>query len=66
MAYGLDSRDSISGGQEKFCSLQSVETGSGAHPVPYAMGAEGSFPGVKRPGRETEHSPPSSAEDKNS
>jgi hypothetical protein len=26
------------------------------------MGTRGSFPGVKRPGREADHSPPSSAE----
>jgi hypothetical protein len=26
------------------------------------MGTRGSFPGVKRPGRESDHSPPSSAE----
>jgi hypothetical protein len=26
------------------------------------MGTMGSFPGVKRPGREADHSPPSSAE----
>jgi len=29
------------------------------------MGAGGSFPGVKRPGLEADHSPPSNAEDKN-
>jgi hypothetical protein len=29
------------------------------------MGAGGSFPGVKRPGREADHSPQSSAEVKN-
>jgi hypothetical protein len=29
---------------------------------PYPMGNRGSFPGVKRPGREADHSPPSSAE----
>jgi hypothetical protein len=32
-------------------------TGSGAHPSSYPLGTEGSFPGVKRPGREAEHSP---------
>jgi hypothetical protein len=37
-------------------------TGSGAHPAPYLMGTEGTFPGVKWPGRESYHSPPSSAE----
>jgi hypothetical protein len=38
---------------------------SGAHQAPYSMGTGGSFPGVKRPERETNHSPPSSAEVKN-
>jgi hypothetical protein len=27
----------------------------------YTMGTGGSFPGVKRPGREADHSPPTSA-----
>jgi hypothetical protein len=42
-----------------------VQTGSGAHPVCYPMGTRGSFPGVNRPGREADHSPPSSAEVRN-
>jgi hypothetical protein len=37
----------------------------GAHPASYPMGTRGSFPGVKRPGCEAYHSPPSSAEVKN-
>jgi hypothetical protein len=46
--------------------LHSVQTGSGTHPSSYAMGTGGFFPrGVKQSGRETDHSPPSSAEDKN-
>jgi hypothetical protein len=32
------------------------------HPASYPMGTRGSFPGVKQPGREADHSPPSSAE----
>jgi hypothetical protein len=39
-----------------------VLTGSGAHSASYEMG---SFSGVKLPGRETNHSPPSNAEVKN-
>jgi hypothetical protein len=35
------------------------------HPASYPMGARKSFLGVKRPGREADHSPPSSDEDKN-
>jgi hypothetical protein len=38
-----------------------VQTGPGAHPASYAMGA-GSFPGVKRPGRGGDQALPSSAE----
>jgi hypothetical protein len=42
-----------------------VQNGTGAHPASYPLGTTGSFPGVKRPGREADHSPPSSAEVKN-
>jgi hypothetical protein len=38
-----------------------VQTGSGVYLASCTMGT-GSFPGVKRPGRGVEHSPPSSAE----
>jgi len=34
-----------------------VQTGSEAHPASYIMG-DGSFPGVKRPGRGVDHPPP--------
>ena len=34
-----------------------VKTGPGAHPASYTMGTE-SFPGVKRPGRGLDHTPP--------
>jgi len=37
-----------------------VHTGPGAHPASCKMGT-GSFPGIKRPGRGADHSPPSSA-----
>jgi len=37
-----------------------VQTGPGAHPASCTMGT-GSFPGVKRPGRDADPSPPSSA-----
>jgi hypothetical protein len=40
-----------------------VQTGSGAHPASCTMGAGCPFPGGKaRPGRDADHSPPSSAE----
>jgi hypothetical protein len=34
----------------------------GVHPTFYTMGTRSSFPGVKRPGGEADHSPPTSAE----
>jgi hypothetical protein len=42
--------------------LHVVQTGSGVHPTSYTMGTGSSFPWVKRPGREADHSPPTSAE----
>jgi hypothetical protein len=46
-----------------FSSSPCDQTGSGAHPASYTMGTGGSFPGGKeRPGRDADHSPPSSAE----
>jgi len=38
------------------------QTCSGAHSTSYPMGTRGSLPGVKRPGRDAEHSPPFNAE----
>jgi hypothetical protein len=38
-----------------------VQTSPGAHPASYTMGT-GSFPGVKRPGRDADHPLPSSSE----
>jgi hypothetical protein len=49
-------------GAGNFSLHQRVPNGSGAHPASYPMGTSGSFRGVKRPGREADHSPPSSAE----
>jgi hypothetical protein len=46
------------GGGEIFAH---VHTGPGAHPASCTMGT-GSFPGVKRPGRDADHPPPPSAE----
>jgi len=46
-----------------FLSLRyRVQTGSVAHPASCPMGTGGSYLGVKRPGHEADHSPPSSAE----
>jgi hypothetical protein len=53
-------------GAEYFSSSLCVQTGSGAHPASYSMGTGGSFPrGKARPGRDADHSPPSSPEVKN-
>jgi hypothetical protein len=52
--------------REKNCYLlHSVQTGCGAHPASYEMGTTWFPAGVKCPGREADHSSPSSAELKN-
>jgi hypothetical protein len=64
--YGLNNRAievrSPSGAKDFFSGL-CVQTGSGAHPASCTMGTGCPFPGGKaRPGRDADHSPPSSAE----
>jgi hypothetical protein len=50
-------------GAEDFSSILCVHTCSGAHPASCTMGTGGPFPGgKKRPRRDADHSPPSSAE----
>jgi hypothetical protein len=62
--YGLD--DQVievrsTTGVEDFSSSPCVQTGSEAHPASYPKGTGGPFPGDKaRPGRDADHSPPSS------
>jgi hypothetical protein len=67
--YGLDDRAigvRSPAGAKDFSSSLCVQTGSGAHRAPCTTGTEGPFSGGKaRPGRDADHSPPSSAEDKN-
>jgi hypothetical protein len=67
--YGLDDRAigiRSSAGTKDFSSSLCVQTGSGAHPASCTMGTGGAFPGGKsRPGRNADHSPPSSAEVRN-
>jgi hypothetical protein len=59
-------RGSISGRCKNVSSSVCVQTGSGAHLASCTMGTGGIFSGVKaRPGRDADHSPPSSAEDEN-
>jgi hypothetical protein len=64
--YGLDARvievrsPTVA---EDFSSSPCVQTGSEAHLASYPVGTGGPFPGSKaRPGRDADHSPPSSAE----
>jgi hypothetical protein len=65
LGYGLDDRGSrvrFSARAGNFSLHHRVQNGSGTHPVSYQW-----VPGtlslvVKRPGREADHSPPSSAE----
>jgi hypothetical protein len=53
-------------GAEDFSSSLCVQTGSGAHPASCQMGTGVLSPGVRaRPGRDADHSPPSSAEVEN-
>jgi hypothetical protein len=64
LGYGLDdwgSRVRFPVGAGNFSLHHCVQNGSGAHPASYAMGTRGSFPGVKWPAREADHSPPSRA-----
>jgi hypothetical protein len=66
--YKLDDRSSsirFPARARNFSLLHRGQTGCGFQPVSYPVGSGGSFPGVKRPGREADHSPPSSAEVKN-
>jgi hypothetical protein len=61
--YGLDIRaiEVRSPTGADFSSSPCVQSGSGAHPASYPMGTGGKA----RPGRDADHSPPSSAEVKN-
>jgi hypothetical protein len=55
IGYWLDDR-------EVGVRVHDVQTGSGVHPTSYPMDTGGSFPGLKQPGREADHSAPASAE----
>jgi hypothetical protein len=62
----MDDPGSIPGRGKGFFSNLCVQTGSGAHPATCTMGTGGPFSGNKaRPGRDADHSPPSSAEVEN-
>jgi hypothetical protein len=65
LSYGLDDRGSrvrFPEGAGNFSLHHRVQNSSGVHPASYPMGTRGSFPGVKRTGREANNSHPSSAE----
>jgi hypothetical protein len=51
-------------GAGDFSVLHTIQTGPGVHPASYPMGTGGSFPEVKRPRREADHTAPTSAEGK--
>jgi hypothetical protein len=61
----LDDWSSITRRGRDFSLRHRVQTGSEAHQVSYPMGTTNSFPGIKRPGCEANHSPPTSVEFKN-
>jgi hypothetical protein len=68
LGYGLDDRGSrirFPAGAGNFSLHHRVQNGSGAHPASYPMGNGALSVGVKRQGREADHSPPSSAKVKN-
>jgi len=46
----------------RFLLLQNIHTDSESHPASLVIGYQASFPRVKRPGHEVDHSSPSSAE----
>jgi hypothetical protein len=63
--YGLDDQDSrvrFLAGAGNFSLHYRVQNGSGAHPASYPMGNWDLSLEIKWPGREADHSPPSSAE----
>jgi hypothetical protein len=64
--YGLDDRAigvRSPAGAKDFSYSLFIQTGSRAHPASCTMGTGSPFPGAKeRPGRDADHSTPSSAE----
>jgi hypothetical protein len=65
LGYGLDDRGSrvrFPAGAANFSLHHRAQNDSRAHPASYPMGTRTISLGVKRPGREADHSPPSSAE----
>jgi hypothetical protein len=65
MGYGIDGLGSIPDMGKRLSLLHSVQSGPESHSPSYAMVKGALLPGLKRQKRETDHSPPSSAEVKN-
>jgi len=57
--------DSIPDRGRNFSLRHRVQSGFGVHPASYLMSTKGSSLGVEQPGRQADHSLPSSAEVKN-
>jgi hypothetical protein len=62
MDWTIDGSEFNSREGQEFSLLRVVKTGSGAHTAFYQMGTWALSPWVKRPGRESDDSPPTSAE----
>jgi hypothetical protein len=62
MGWTTDGSDFESRYIQEFSLLQIIQTGSGVHPTSYPMDTGALSPGVKRPGREADQSPPASVE----
>jgi hypothetical protein len=63
--YRLNGRGSVPGRTKDVSLLHSVQTRSGAHQASYPVSTGALSPEEERPGREVDHSPPSSVEIKN-
>jgi hypothetical protein len=64
--YRLDDRAIPGQRRNDFSSILRVQNRSEVHPASCTMGTGGPFPGAKaRPGRDADHSPPSSTEVEN-
>jgi len=70
VGYGLDDGGStvrfLAEAMKRYFSLHHrFQTGSEVHPDSFPVGTEGSFPGIKRPARQPDHSPSSNVAVKN-
>jgi hypothetical protein len=63
--YGLEAGVRFLAEARDLSLVCSIRTDSVAHPISYLTDTWGSFRGVKRPRREVDHSPSTTAENKN-